>query len=133
MADPSDPRAARVCTKLAYTPAGAESARQTVTLQGGGTVTPAYMLAGFRLVRTGGSAGSLSVTVRYFEATGSEQDDLVYERAATIAADGDPMISTGLEIPLNGPDFAALTASVQDSGADQTYKLYTFLSPIRVV
>ena len=132
MADPGDGRAPRVCAKLDFdNVGGSESAKTTVTRQGGGTITSAYVLHGFLLRRTSGTDGSLSVTVRFYDddAAGA----LLYELTATLAANNGIMLKTGLEIPLGMPAFVALRASVQDDGADTDYDLYTYLHPNRVV
>ena len=135
MANPSNPRAARWSAKLDFdTVAGSESARQLVTLQGAAVsdvIPPAYVLNGFRCLRTGGTDGSLTVTVRYYATNAATQK--VYEIALTIPANNDISLKTDLAIPLNLASYVALYATVEDNGADTTYDLDTLLTPIVVV
>jgi hypothetical protein len=134
MANPSDPRAARVSEQQTYTNVtSSETALQEVQLQGSVATGPNFILHGYRLVRTGGSAGTIVSTVRFYEA-GAGGNSIVYELDHSLAAVGDLGLKTGLEIPLNTENFASLNASMQnDTGTDNDYTLDVYLYPLRVV
>jgi hypothetical protein len=134
MANPPDPRVARVSAQQTYTNVtSSETALQEVQLQGGTSPGSNYILHGYRLVRTGGTSGTIVSTVRFYE-TGSGGNDIIFELAHSLAAVGDLGLKTGLEIPLNTANFASLNASMQnDAGTDNDYTLDVYIYPLRVV
>ena len=135
MADPSDYRAVRWSAKLDFdNVASAEAARQLVTLQGAlvtDALTPNYVLNGFRVLRTSGTDGALTVTIRYYATNAATQK--IYEVALACAANNDIILKTDLAIPLNLSQYVGLYVTIEDDGADTDYDVDTLFTPLRVV
>jgi len=125
--NPANPKADRVSAELVFdNVAGSESDATPVTLQGGASVPNTAVLHGYRIVRYGGTDGSLTVTVRLYESE-SGGDTILFELAHTIAANNDLGLKTGIDLPLNTPAYGGLYVSVEDDGADTDYKVHVYL------
>jgi len=133
MGNPLDSRVARWSAKLDFdNVAGSEASRQLVTLQGSPSALGAgHTLNGFRVLRTSGTDGALTVTIRYYATDAATQK--VYEVALACTANNDIILKTDLAIPLNLAEYVALYVTIEDDGADTDYDVDTLLTPLRTV
>lgn len=89
-----------------------------------------YVLDGYTIERTGGAEASLTVTVRFFDASSG---NCVFEDTVTVDANGDTSGSLGLGLPMNRSTSAGIFYQLKASaGSDTDGTLLVYLAPLVV-